>query len=52
MAMQKGESYRCSDSNCGCEITVTRGANPQVAGDQNPRCCCGKEMRSSNVKAA
>ena len=28
MALQKGEKYRCPDSNCGCEIEVTKGAKP------------------------
>jgi hypothetical protein len=45
MALQKGEKYRCPDINCGCEIEVTKGAQPGSGGNQNPRCCCGKEMR-------
>ena len=45
MALQTGERYRCSDSNCGCEIEVTKGANPSCGGNQAPRCCCGKEMQ-------
>ena len=45
MALREGESYRCPDSECGCEIRVTRGANPGKGGDNNPRCCCGKEMQ-------
>jgi len=44
MALKKGEIYRCSDAQCGCEITVTHGANPDCRGNQNPRCCCRKEM--------
>lgn len=44
MALQKGEVYACPDPECGCEITVTRGAAPGKGGDLNPRCCCGKEM--------
>jgi hypothetical protein len=44
MALQKGEVYRCPDRECGCEITVTRGAAPEKRGNQNPCCCCGKEM--------
>ncbi|CAN5878655.1 hypothetical protein BH20GEM1_BH20GEM1_05890 [soil metagenome] len=45
MALQKGERYRCTDENCGCEIEVTRGAEPGGGGDQDPRCCCGMEMK-------
>jgi len=44
MALEKGEVYRCPDPDCGCEITVTRGAAPGKGGDQAPRCCCGKQM--------
>ena len=44
MAFQKGDRYRCPDPYCGCEIEVTKGAAPGKGGDQNPRCCCGKEM--------
>jgi hypothetical protein len=48
MALQKGERYRCPDTNCGCEIEVTNGAQPGGGGNQNPRCCCGKEMQKVN----
>ena len=44
MALRKGEVYRCSDAECGCGITVTKGAAPGIGGNQPPRCCCGKEM--------
>jgi len=44
MAFQTGEKYRCTDAECGCEIQVTRGAQPGKGGNQSPRCCCGKEM--------
>jgi hypothetical protein len=44
MALKQGEIYRCPDAACDCEITVTRGANANCKGNQNPRCCCGKEM--------
>ena len=44
MALKEGETYRCPDSECGCEVNVTRGAAPDKGGSQNPRCCCGKEM--------
>ena len=46
MAMQVGEIYRCSNSDCGCEIEVLKG--PQHAGhnEEAPRCCCGLPMES------
>ena len=44
MALQTGERYRCPDPKCGCEIQVTKGAQPGQGGNQAPRCCCGKEM--------
>jgi hypothetical protein len=28
MALKQGEKYRCPDPNCGCEIEVTKGAQP------------------------
>jgi len=53
MAQQKGESYRCADANCDCEIQVTRGAKPGAGGNANPRCCCGQPMhRIAEIKAA
>ncbi len=45
MAFQKGERYRYPDPDCGCEIEVIQGAKPGQGGDQNRRCCCGKEMQ-------
>jgi hypothetical protein len=44
MALKQGEVYRCPDPDCGCEMTVTKGASPGKGGNLNPRCCCGKEM--------
>jgi hypothetical protein len=45
MALKQGEVYACSDPQCGCEMTVTKGAAPGKGGELNPRCCCGQEMR-------
>lgn len=45
MSFKEGERYDCPDPECGCEILVTRGAAEGKGGDQNPRCCCGKEMQ-------
>ena len=44
MALKEGENYRCTNPDCGCEIEVTRGAKPGGGGNQDPRCCCGREM--------
>jgi hypothetical protein len=45
MALQKGERYRCSNVDCGCEIEVTKGAPPGKGGNYPPRCCCGEAMQ-------
>jgi hypothetical protein len=45
MALRTGELYRCPNESCSCEIQVTRGAKPGGGGDNNPRCCCGMEMK-------
>jgi hypothetical protein len=44
MAFVEGEVYRCPDPDCGCEITVTKGAAPGHGGDEAPTCCCGLPM--------
>jgi hypothetical protein len=49
MAFKKGEVYRCSDVDCGCEIAITRGAQKNQAGHQH-RCCCGREMDLSGPR--
>ena len=41
--MRAGESYRCADPECGCEVEVVKGSELERAA-ANPRCCCGKEM--------
>jgi len=43
MALQKGDTYRCPNAGCGCEIQVTKGAQ-SAGGNQAPRCCCGMPM--------
>lgn len=48
MPFKKGEIYQCPDENCGCEITVTKGAPSDCSGTQNPTCCCGKTMIKKN----
>ncbi len=48
MAFKEGQVYKCPDPDCGCEVTVTKGAAAGKGGNSAPRCCCGKEM---NLKA-
>lgn len=48
MPFRKGEVYKCPDENCGCELTVTKGAPRSCEGNQNPTCCCGKTMVKKN----
>ena len=43
MSLQEGEYYVCPMADCGCEISVTKGAG-SAGGDMAPRCCCGMEM--------
>jgi hypothetical protein len=45
MAFKKGEVYQCTNPNCGCEIQVTKEPKAGGGGNQNPRCCCGMEMK-------
>lgn len=44
MAFREGQVYRCPEPSCGCEVTVTKGAPPDCAGDQSPTCCRGHVM--------
>jgi hypothetical protein len=41
--MRTGETYRCTDPGCGCEIEVIKGSEAG-RGASSPRCCCGREM--------
>ena len=42
--MTRGEIYACPNSDCGAEVTVTRGVKADGGGDLNPRCSCGATM--------
>jgi hypothetical protein len=44
IVMQKGQKYRCQNSECRAEIEVTKDSSE---GALNPRCCCGAEMKKS-----
>lgn len=43
MALKQGEIYSCPDPDCGCEISVTKGAKKN-SGVHIHLCCCGREM--------
>lgn len=45
---KEGEVYACTDPECGCEMTVTKEPQPGAGGDENPRCCCGREMEKTD----
>lgn len=47
MTIKEGETWRCPDPECGCEILVTKGAKLD---DRSLRCCggdcdCGEKMQ-------
>lgn len=44
MPFREGEVYRCTDENCGCELTVTRSAMASCDCRQAPTCCRGKTL--------
>ncbi len=48
MAMTTGETYRCTNPNCGCEMKVTQGSKAGGGGEAPPRCCCGTEMKKAS----
>ena len=39
MAFREGQVYRCPDTACGGEMTVTKSAPPDYPDTQNPTCC-------------
>lgn len=50
--MQQGEKYRCTNDECGCEISVTKASQIDESEAQNPTCCCGEEMElATGVKS-
>lgn len=52
MAFHEGDIYRCPDPECGCELTVTKGAAPGKGGDRSPTCCCGMTMQKVEAETA
>jgi hypothetical protein len=49
MPFKKGEIYRCTDADCGCEITVTQDAHRSKSQHEH-RCCCGSELKLNSPK--
>jgi hypothetical protein len=45
MTMKTGDTYRCTNPGCGCEVKVTQDPKPGGGGGAPPRCCCGTEMK-------
>jgi hypothetical protein len=45
----RGQSYRCINPDCRCEIEVIE---PPAEAVFNPRCCCGAEMKKPYTKPA
>ena len=39
MAFREGQVYRCPDTACGCEVTVTKPAPPDCPGIESLTCC-------------
>lgn len=46
MLMRQGQTYKCLNRSCNCEVVVTKAS---VEGRANPRCCCGAEMKKPYV---
>jgi hypothetical protein len=44
MSMIGDEIYRCQNRGCRCEVKVISSSTECR---QNPRCCCGAEMKKS-----
>ena len=42
MSMIAGQTYKCTNPTCRCEVKVIRLS---ATGRQNPRCGCGAEMK-------
>jgi hypothetical protein len=50
--MKAGETFRCSNPDCGCEVTVVK--EPRQPIRSAPRCSCGRDMElvTSNPDSA
>jgi hypothetical protein len=48
--MARGEVWRCTNAECGCEIHVILGARDDGPG--NPTCACGAALKKPYLKPA
>jgi len=48
--MARGEVWRCTNAECGCEIHVLIGARGD--GPCNPTCACGAALKKPYLKPA
>jgi hypothetical protein len=44
MGWQAGETFRCPNPDCGCELTITRPSNRERGAILPTCCCCGSLM--------
>jgi len=49
--MQQGERYQCTNEECGCEVSVTKGSQLEDTEMENPTCSCGEEMEKVEAGA-
>jgi predicted nucleic acid-binding Zn ribbon protein len=45
--MKQGQTYRCQNRDCGCEVQVLKAS---IEASANPRCRCGAEMKKPYEK--
>jgi hypothetical protein len=43
MRFQEGQVWRCLNDACGAQVTVS--ASGELQEGDNPRCCCGSQMK-------
>jgi hypothetical protein len=48
MVMKMGQSFRCTNRSCNCEVIVSKDS--ETEGRSNPRCCCGSDMKKRYKK--
>jgi hypothetical protein len=47
MVMKPGDIFRCTNPDCGCELTVIQESHRADASSKAPHCCCGAEMENA-----
>jgi hypothetical protein len=46
--MARGDVWRCTNADCGCEVHVIMGARAE--GPSNPTCACGAALKKPYLK--